>query len=146
MAEPMHVRVPARQPANRRPRIPHPHLAPQPAREEDDTPMGPRPSPPAAAQDSGGWTQADVPLVRSSGRSRRGSGRPSPAERILSFALQLGLIVNLAAVLASRLLPAGTLGGWSYGGDDFLLAATVLLSGYALLAAGRLSRRRDGEG
>jgi hypothetical protein len=140
MAEPMHARVPARQPANRRPRIPHPHLTPpQPAPDQPD-------QPPAAAPDSTGWTRADIPLVRSSGRSRRSSGHSSPTERVLSLALHLGLIVNLAAVLAPRLLPAGTFESWSYGGDDFLLAATVLLSGYALLAAGRLSRRKDGEG
>jgi hypothetical protein len=84
--------------------------------------------------------------VRASGRSRRGPERAAPAEKILSVALQLGLAVNGAALLASRLLPTRAFGGWRYGGDDFLLAAAVLLSGYALLAAGRLSRRKDGEG
>jgi hypothetical protein len=58
--------------------------------------------------------------------------------------------VNLAVLLASRLLPRlfpeGAFGGWSYGGDDFLLAVAVLLSGYALLAVGRLSRRDDRQG
>lgn len=156
MAEPMHARIHARRPANRRPRIPHPHLAS--AREEDSVPVDspsslPTLSPPPllppdppAAPDSAGWTPADVPLARSSGRSRRGSERAAPAERLLSFALGLGLLVNLAAVLAARLLPAGVFGGSSYDGDDFLLAAAVLLSGYALLAAGRLSRRRGRDG
>jgi hypothetical protein len=65
---------------------------------------------------------------------------------MLRLALLAGLLVNLAVLVASRLLPPKAFGGWSYGGDDFLLAAAVLLSGYALLAAGRLSRREDREG
>jgi hypothetical protein len=60
--------------------------------------------------------------------------------------LHFGVFVNLAALLASRLFPSARLVGWRYGGDDFLLAAAVLLSGYALLAAGRLSRGKDAEG
>ncbi len=152
MAEPMHVRFHARPPANRRPRIPHPHLAPQPERPERRTePAPPAPEPPLPVEaaephtvpDSAGWTPVDVPMVRHASRSRRGFERPSPAERLLRNALHAGLAVNLAVLLASRLLPAETFGGWSYRGDDFLLAAAVLLSGYALLAAGRISRRDD---
>lgn len=143
MAEPMHARAHARHPANRRPRIPHPHLAPPPRRQDEEvlSPEPPRPpEEPPAADD---WTAVDVPLVRSASRSRsrRGAGRPTPAERMLRCALSVGLAVNVAILLASRLLPETSLGGWSYGGDDFLLAAAVLLSGYALLAFGRLSRR-----
>ena len=153
MAEPMHARAHARHPANRRPRIPHPHLAPPQRRWDEepasaappDPPQPPHPSEePPAADD---WTAVDIPLVRSASRSRsrRGAGRPTPAERMLRSALHVGLGVNAAVLLASRLLPAKSLGGWSYGGDDFLLAAAVLLSGYALLAFGRLSRREDRE-
>ena len=166
MAEPMHARTPARHPATRRPRIPHPHLAPQPQRparepmreEQEEMPATPvhlpaeaavkPPEPPPGPEDTGGWTAVDLPAirpaVRPASRSRRGSSRPSPAERALRAALHAGLFVNLAVLLASRWLPA--LEGWSYGGDDFLLAATVLLSGYTLLAVGRLSRRDDPEG
>jgi hypothetical protein len=149
MAEPMQARIHARPPANRRPRIPHPHLAPQPERPERKTEAAPpAPEPPVEAAepdfpDTAGWTPVDVPLVRHASRSRRGFERPSPAEKTLRSALHAGLAVNLAVLLASRLLPAETFGGWSYHGDDFLLAAAVLLSGYALLAAGRLSRRDD---
>ncbi|HEX3126329.1 MAG TPA: hypothetical protein VH394_03270 [Thermoanaerobaculia bacterium] len=142
MAEPMHARVPARHPANRRPRIPHPHLAPQPqrpAREEEALPDDPQDH--HTRTGSSDWTAIDVPVARPASRSRRGSGRPTPAEKTLRSALHAGLFVNVAVLLASRLLPEDALGGWSYGGDDFLLAAAVLLSGYALLAAGRLSRR-----
>lgn len=146
MAEPMHARASTRPPGNRRPRIPHPHLAPPPARPEPAglSEDGEAATPPSGTG-TGGWTRVDIPLVRPSSRSRRGSNRPSPAERALRTALHVGLIVNLAVLLASRQLPSEAFGGWSYGGDDFLLAAAVLLSGYALLAAGRLSRRDDGE-
>lgn len=152
MAEPMHARVPARHPANRRPRIPHPHLAPQPqrpAREEEPVPADPPDTPVdhhPTRTGSSDWTPLDVPIARPASRSRRGSSRPTPAERTLRSALHAGLFVNVAVLLASRLLPKQTLGGWSYGGDDFLLAAAVLLSGYALLAIGRLSRREDRQG
>jgi hypothetical protein len=68
---------------------------------------------------------------------------------MLRLSLLAGLLVNLAVLVAPRLFPRlfpeDAFGGWSYGGDDFLLAAAVLLSGYALLAAGRLSRREDRE-
>jgi hypothetical protein len=153
MAEPMHARVPARRPANRRPRIPHPHLAPQPERPEREEEAVPAsPETPTGTENSD-WTRAEVPVVRPASRSRRGSSRRTPAERALRSALHLGLAVNVAVFLASRLFPRwferwleGTaFGGWSYGGDDFLLAAAVLLSGYALLAAGQLSRRDDGD-
>ena len=159
MAEPMHARTSARHPANRRPRIPHPHLAPQPqrpARDEEavtDLPLEaapgqPEPLPlPQHPEETGGLTAIDLPVARPASRSRRGSSRPTQAERTLRSALHVGLLVNLAVLLASRLLPRlfpeGAFGGWSYGGDDFLLAAAVLLSGYGLLAAGRLSRRDD---
>jgi hypothetical protein len=143
MAESMHVRIPARQPVNRRPRIPHPHLAPQPAQAAklDDVPAALA----SDAQDETGWTPAAVPMARPAGRPRRGRGRRAPAERTLRSALHFGVFVNLAALLASRLFPAGIVADWGYGGDDFLLAAAVLLSGYALLAAGRLGRRQDEE-
>jgi hypothetical protein len=166
MAEPMHARTSARHPANRRPRIPHPHLAPQAQRpaleqgpqEPEETALSTTPPPPEdhkgperpeSVEDTGGWTALDIPDIpmpaapRAASRSRRGSSRPTPAERALRSALHVGLAVNLAALLASRLLPAKALGGWSYGGDDFLLAAAVLLSGFGLLAAGRFSRRDE---
>lgn len=138
MAESMHARVPARHPANRRPSIPHPHLAPPPRREEALEAA-------LEEENSGDWTPVDVPLARPASRSRRGHNRQTPAERTLRLALLAGLIVNLAVLIAPRLLPAKAFSGWTYGGDDFLLAAAVLLSGYALLAAGRLSRREDRE-
>jgi hypothetical protein len=146
MAESMYARVSARHPATRRPRIPHPHLA-QSERAEQAEPAEAAPSPPFTPipQDSRGWTAVDVPLVRPSSRPRRGPTRQPPAERTLRSALHAGLFVNLAVLLASRLLPKDAFRGWSYGGDDFLLAAAVLLSGYALLAVGRISRREDGE-
>lgn len=145
MAEPMRARGPARHPAPRRPRIPHPHLAPRPAETAEDL-LVPAPPPPAAADplhDSEGWTPAAVPLVRPDSRWRRDAERPSTAERTLRAALHVGLVVNLGVLVASRWLPGTTLGGWKYDGDDILLAAAVLLSGYALLAVGRLSRRGD---
>jgi hypothetical protein len=151
MAESMYARVSARHPANRRPRIPHPHLAQSERedREEQAVSVEAAPSPPPGSQDSRGWTAVDVPLARPSSRPRRGPTRQPPAERALRSALHAGLFVNLAVLLASRLLPRlfqiDAFGGWSYGGDDFLLAAAVLLSGYALLAVGRISRREDGE-
>jgi hypothetical protein len=135
MAEPMHARTSARHPANRRPRIPHPHLAPAAASLPEP------PQSPERPEDTGDWTAVDLPVARPASRSRRGSSRPTPAERTLRSALHVGLAVNLIVLLASRLLRA-----WSYGGDDFLLAAAVLLSGYGLLAFGRLSRRDDREG
>ena len=137
MAEPMHARVPARHPMNRRPHIPHPHLAPAAASRTD---------PPQSPEDTGGWTPVDVPLARPASRSRRDSGRPAQAERSLRSALHAGLFVNAAVLIASRVLPENAFGGWSYDGDDFLLAAAVLLSGYGLLAFGRISRRDDREG
>lgn len=147
MAEPMHARTSARHPANRRPRIPHPHLAPAAA---SLPPLQEPPPPPQHPEETGGWTAIDLPVARPASRSRRGSNRPTPAERMLRSALHVGLLVNLAVLLASRLLPrlfpARAFGEWSYGGDDFLLAAAVLLSGYGLLAFGRLSRRDDREG
>jgi hypothetical protein len=89
---------------------------------------------------------APVPRRRPTTRKPRVSHpRLAPStEKVLKSALGFGLLVNLAALLVPTLLPAGILAGWQdrrYGGDDFLLAAAVLLSGYGLLVAGRLSRR-----
>lgn len=130
MAEPMPAVAPpsARRPAARKPRIPHPHLAPlvaRPPRQE------------AAAPRAESWTPAAVPMARPAGRPRRRSTRQTPAARTLRNALRFGFFVNGAALLIPHLFPAGTFQAWGYGGDDFLLAAVVLLSGQALLLLGR---------
>jgi hypothetical protein len=93
--------------------------------------------------DSEDWTPAAVPMARPAGRPRRGAERQTAAERVLKSALRFGLFVNAAALVLPRLLPARSL-EWRYGADDFLLAAAVLLSGYGLLLAGRLSQRDNG--
>lgn len=58
----------------------------------------------------------------------------APAERMLRAALRIGLALNAATLVIPRLVPVD----WRYGVSDFLLAGAVLLSGYALLAVGRL--------
>jgi hypothetical protein len=78
-------------------------------------------------------------MARPAGRPRRRPIRPSPAERTLRNALRFGYFVNAAALLIPRLDPSGFLPDWRYGGDDFLLAAAVLVSGQALLILGRRS-------
>lgn len=141
MAEPMHALTPLsnRRPAARKPRLPHPHLEPPPRRAEPETDSTPaavpaaEPAPPRAES----WTPAAVPMARPAGRPSRRPAPRTPAERTLRYALRFGLFVNGAALLAPRLLPAGTFPAWQYGADDFLLAAAVLLSGQALLMLGR---------
>lgn len=130
MAEPMPALVPpsARRPAARKPRLPHPHLAPaEPSAKEAASPPSPEPE---------SWTPAAVPMARPAGRLRQGSRR-TPAERALRNALRFGFFVNGAALLVPRLFPTGSFQNWRYGGDDFLLAAAVLLSGQILLILGR---------
>lgn len=127
MAEPMPALVPpsARRPAARKPRLPHPHLAPaEPSATE------------AASPHAESWTPAAVPMARPAGRLRQRS-RQTPAERTLRNALRFGFFVNGAALLVPRIFPAGGFRAWQYGGDDFLLAAAVLLSGHVLLMLGR---------
>ena len=133
MAEPMPALVPpsARRPAARKPRLPHPHLAPaEPSMKEAASDPSPEPE---------SWTPAAIPMTRPAGRLRQSSQSPrqTPAERSLRNALRFGFFVNGAALLVPRLFPAGAFQGWQYNGDDFLLAAAVLLSGQILLMLGR---------
>ena len=130
MAESMKLPVlapePGRRPAARKPRIPHPHLK--------------APAPPEPLEDTASWTEAAMPGERRARPSspisrRRGrASRQTPAERMLRAALRLGLVLNAAALCIPRLMTVE----WRYGASDFLLAGAVLLSGYALLAVGRL--------
>ena len=143
MAEPMPALAPpsARRPAARKPQLPHPHLAPAPARQElepdsDSTLQGRIPAPRSAS-----WTPAAVPMARPAGQARRRSSRQTPAERLLRYSLRFGFFVNGAALLIPRLFP--TAQAWRYGGDDFLLAAAVLLSGQILLMLGRSGETSD---
>ena len=139
MAEPMHAFAPhpARRPAARKPRLPHPHLAPLPKRtEETEVPDVESTLPAGApAPQSESWTPAALPMARPAGRPRRGSRRPTPAERLLRYSLRFGLFANGAALLIPRVIPTAT--AWQYDGGDFLLAAAVLLSGQVLLLLGR---------
>lgn len=130
MAEPMPALVPppARRPAARKPRLPHPHLAPAEPEAKATA------SAPSSRSES--WTPAAIPMTRPAGRSRRGS-RPTQAEKTLRNALRFGFFVNGAALLVPRLFPTGAFRTWQYGSGDFLLAAAVLLSGYVLLMLGR---------
>lgn len=135
MAEPMPALVPtsARRPAARKPRLPHPHLAPAaPSIQEMESPPSPEPE---------SWTPAAVPMARPAGRLRQSSR--TPAERALRNALRFGFFVNGAALLVPRIFPTGAFQGWRYGGDDFLLAAAVLLSGQILLMLGRNAPKPD---
>ena len=132
MAEPMPALAPApaRRPAARKPRLPHPHLAPaEPVEKKAAAPASPQPE---------SWTPAAVPMARPAGRVRQRS-RQTPAERTLRNALRFGFFVNGAALLVPRLFPTGDFRTWQYGSGDFLLAAAVLLSGWILLALGRRS-------
>lgn len=134
MAESMKLPVlgpePARRPAARKPRVPHPHLK--------------TPAPPEPLEDTASWTEAAMPGERrarpSSPISRRRSraSRQRPDERMLRAALRMGLVLNAAALGLPRLMPRLMPVDWRYGASDFLLAGAVLLSGYALLAVGRL--------
>lgn len=138
MAEPVHALAPAspRHPVARKPRIPHPHLAPlaPPApRVEPDSETTLRAGAPAAHSES--WTPAALPMARPAGRPRRRSSRQTPAEKMLRNAVRFGFFVNGAALLIPRLVPTAT--AWQYGSGDFLLVAAVLLSGQALLLLGR---------
>jgi len=88
-----------------------------------------------------------MPMARPAGGRRR-SPRGTRAERTLRSALRFGFVLNAAALVIPRLGSgpgSGLISVWRYGADDFLLAAAVLLSGYALLWLGQLSRppRRD---
>ena len=125
MAESMKLPVlapePDRRPAARKPRIPHPHL-----------------KAPAPREDTASWTEADVPRARPSSQRRSHASRRTPAERMLRAALRIGLVLNAAALGLPRLMPRTMAMDWRYGASDFLLAGAVLLSGYALLAVGRL--------
>ncbi|HWM93801.1 MAG TPA: hypothetical protein VN493_23785 [Thermoanaerobaculia bacterium] len=138
MVESMHALVPLRnrQPAARKPRLPHPYLPARPAEPVSDPTPGTQ-GPPILAPQSESWTPAAVPMTRPAGRPNRHRVQPTPAERTLRNALRFGFFVNAAALLAPRLFPDGTFPAWEYGGGDFLLAAAVLLSGQALLMLGR---------
>ncbi len=57
---------------------------------------------------------------------------------MLRTALRIGLALNAATLVIPRLVPRLMPMDWRYGVSDFLLAGAVLLSGYALLAVGRL--------
>lgn len=127
MAESMKLPVlapePDRRPAVRKLRIPHPHLK---------APAAPEPS-----EETASWTEAAMPgerRARPSSQRRSHASRRTPAERMLRTALRIGLVLNAAALGLPRLMPVD----WRYGASDFLLAGAVLLSGYALLAVGRL--------
>lgn len=117
MKQPAPAPEPDRRPAARKPRIPHPHLAPLPRLKPEDT-------------------AGSAPRARSSSQRRIHVSRRTPAERMLRAALRIGLVLNAAALAVPRLIPVD----WSYGASDFLLAGAVLLSGYALLAVSRLDR------
>ena len=146
MAEPMPALVPpsARRPAARK-RLPHPHLAPprqkmevEPEPDSESTLQGRGQAPRAES-----WTPAAVPMARPAGRARRRSGAQTPAERLLRYSLRFGFFVNSAALLIPRIFPTASFQAWRYGGDDFLLAAAVLLSGQVLLMLGRSGPRMD---
>ena len=89
------------------------------------------------------WTPAAVPMARPAGRARRRSSRQTPAERLLRNALRFGFFVNGAALLIPRIFPTAGFQAWRYGGDDFLLAAAVLVSGQILLMLGRRGETSD---
>lgn len=147
MAEPLHALAPVsvRPSAARKPRLPHPHLAARPEAELDSQPDSHLDSETtlgagAAAPRAESWTPAALPMARPAGRPRRRASRQTPAERLLRNALRFGFFVNGAALLVPRLFPTASFQAWRYGGDDFLLAAAVLLSGQVLLLLGRQAR------
>lgn len=140
MAEPLHALAPlsVRHSAARKPRLPHPHLAPRQAAQPDSrTDSETTLAAGAAAPPAESWTPAALPMARPAGRPRRSASRQTPAERLLRNALRFGFFVNGAALLIPRLFPTAAFQAWRYGGDDFLLAAAVLLSGQVLLMLGR---------
>lgn len=142
MAEPMPALAPpsARRPAARKPRLPHPHLAPAPRPEPQETEPDSESTlqvQARAARRAESWTPAALPMARPAGHTRRHPGNQTPAERLLRYSLRFGFFVNGAALLIPRLFPTAGFQSWSYGGDDFLLAAAVLLSGQILLMLGR---------
>lgn len=146
MAEPVHALAPlsVRQPGARKPRLPHPHLAARKEAATDSRPDSEVTLPErAAAPRSESWTPAALPMARPAGRPRRRSHHQTPAERLLRNALRFGFFVNGAALLIPRLFPTAAFQSWRYGGDDFLLAAAVLLSGQVLLLLGRGAHRAD---
>lgn len=132
---PLRDRRPASRPVARKPRLPHPYLAPQPKREQETI------STSAAAVDvptkEPSWTPAGIPMARPAGRTRLRHLRMSPAEKTLRNALRFGLFVNAAALLTSRFEAARIALSWNYGGEELLLTSVALLSGYALLMLGR---------
>jgi hypothetical protein len=145
MAEPMPALAPpsARRPAARK-RLPHPHLAPpvaisprQEPRQELEPDSESTLQARARAPRAESWTPAAVPMARPAGRPRRRSSRQTPAERLLRYSIRFGFFVNGAALLVPRIFPTASFQSWRYGGDDFLLAAAVLLSGQILLMLGR---------
>lgn len=114
-----------RRPAARKPRVPHPHLK--------------APEPPGPLEETASWTEGAIPYARAPiSRRRSHASRQTPAERMLRTALRIGLVLNAAALGLPRLMPRLMPADWRYGAFDFLLAGAVLLSGYALLAVGRL--------
>ncbi|HVG09839.1 MAG TPA: hypothetical protein VNM67_19215 [Thermoanaerobaculia bacterium] len=142
MAEPMPALAPpsARRPAARK-RLPHPHLPvprQEPEPDSESTLQGR-----ARAPRSESWTPAAIPMARPAGRARRRSSRQTPAERLLRYSLRFGFFVNGAALLIPRLFPTAGFQAWRYGGDDFLLAAAVLLSGQILLMLGRSAPKQE---
>lgn len=147
MAEPMPALAPpaACRPAVRK-RLPHPHMAPPASiapkslRQDAEPDSGFRLQVGARAES---WTPAAVPMARPAGRWHRRSSRQAPAERLLRNALRFGFFVNGTALLIPRIFPAAGFQAWEYGGDDFLLAAAVLLSGQALLMLGRSGGTSD---
>ena len=140
MAEPMPALAPppVRRPAARK-RLPHPHLAPPRQTVEVEPEPDNHSTPRESARDrrAESWTPAAVPMARPAGRTRRHSSRQTQAERLLRYSLRFGFFVNGAALLIPRIFPTAGFQSWRYGGDDFLLAAAVLLSGQILLMLGR---------
>jgi len=135
---PLRDRASAPRPAARKPRLPHPHLAPLPKREGGFV-VEKQTAAPAAPAAETSWSTAAMPMARPAGRTRIRSSRKTPAERTLRNALRFGLLVNATALLTSRLDAARSVLPWSYGGEELLLASAVLLSGYVLLILGRRS-------
>ena len=127
-----------RRSAARKPRLPHPHLAPLPRR-ETNLPVETQATASATPTAETSWTPAAMPMARPAGRTRVHRTCRTPAERTLRNALRFGLLVNAAALVTSHLDSARFMLPWSYGGEELLLASAVLLSGYALLVLGRRS-------
>ncbi|MEA2561764.1 MAG: hypothetical protein QOH06_3268 [Acidobacteriota bacterium] len=145
MAEPMPALASpsARRPAARK-RLPHPHPAPPRQEVEAEPDSESTLQRKAHAPRAESWTPAAIPMARPAGRARRSSSRQrTPAERLLRYSLRFGFFVNGAALLIPRIFPTAGFQSWHYGGDDFLLAAAVLLSGQILLMLGRNAPEPD---